>query len=157
MLGQSRDKKSEDCLESILRAVNYLMKISGARGQVVTDVTVWGVRGDTEVTQRQGPDSRDWGTIFTAITHEIQVDAGGWEGWKRGWVLSTFCIRREKYISEKGKDIRGGISLILITSAPPSNPRQSLIISKWISWLRSHNWGSLPAVRADQDHGQLGD
>ena len=42
MLGQSRDKKSEDCLESILRAVNYLMKISGARarGQVVTDVTV---------------------------------------------------------------------------------------------------------------------
>ena len=42
-------------------------------------------------------------------------------------------------ISEKGKDIRGGISLILITSAPPNNPRQSLIISKWISWLRSHN------------------
>ena len=42
MLGQSRDKKSEDCLESILRAVNYLMKISAARarGQVVTDVTV---------------------------------------------------------------------------------------------------------------------
>ena len=36
-------------------------------------------------------------------------------------------------ISEKGKDIRGGISLILITSAPPNNPRQSLIISKWIS------------------------
>ena len=40
-------KNPEDCLESILRAVNYLMKISGARtrGQVVTDVTVLGGQG----------------------------------------------------------------------------------------------------------------
>ena len=42
-------------------------------GQVVTDVTVWEVRGDTEGTQRQSPDSR--GTIITAITHDIQVGA----------------------------------------------------------------------------------